>query len=244
MRMLIVEDDAALGTFLDRGFGAEHYVVDVAAVDHEVVQLAVSRAYDAVIFDLHVVQPEELTLLRQIRVVRQDLPILILADPARPEERVQVLDAGADDLLLKPFAFAELAARVRAMLRRCARAARAVDTILRVDDLELNRVEHCVKRAGKKIELTPKEFALLEYLMRNCGRHVTRAEIVEHVWNVTFDRMTNVVDVYINYVRKKVDATSDRKLVHTIRGVGYQLQAPAAAIAPHALPECLRAATI
>ena len=138
----------------------------------------------------------------------------------RPEDRVSMLDSGADDLVLKPFAFSELSARVRALLRR---GSRPGTRVLRIEDLELSRVEHIVKRGGRRIDLTPKEFALLEYLMRNAGKHVTRAQIIEHVWNLSFDTMTNVVDVYINYLRKKVDAGSERKLIHTVRGVGYRV---------------------
>jgi DNA-binding response OmpR family regulator len=136
------------------------------------------------------------------------------------EDRVQGLDLGADDYLTKPFSFTELSARVRALLRRSSMPA---EMVLRVADLELNRVERSVTRAGKSIEMTPKEFSLLEYLMRNTGRCVTRAMIVEHVWNLSFDTMTNVVDVYINYVRKKVDQSHEKKLIHTVRGVGYQI---------------------
>lgn len=234
MLILVAENDPALGTYLERGFNAEHYAVDLAVDAEQATNCALAHKYDAAILDLNLPQPEGLDVLRSIRVHCQDLPILILANQARPEERAQVLDLGADDLLLKPFAFSELSARVRALLRR---GGRAPDVVLRVDDLELNRVEHCVKRAQKKIELTPKEFALLEYLMRNCGRRVTRSEIIEHVWNLNFDTMTNVVDVYINYVRKKVDASSGHKLIYTIRGVGYQLRSPNAAsapVAPHA----------
>jgi two-component system copper resistance phosphate regulon response regulator CusR len=132
-----------------------------------------------------------------------------------------MLDLGADDIVRKPFAFSELSAHVRALLRR----GRTSDAVLRIEDLELDRMERRVKRAGRTIELTPKEFSLLEYLMRNAGQRITRAQIVEHVWNLSFDTMTNVVDVYINYLRKKVDAFSDRKLIHTIRGIGYQFQA-------------------
>lgn len=231
MRILIAENDPALGTYLERGFTAEHYAVDVATDGPGAAQLALSQGHDAAILDLNFPQPGSFEVLRDIRAACEGLPILILANQARPEERARVLDLGADDLVLKPFAFSELSARVRALLRRGGRVA---DVVLRIDDLELNRVEHCVKRADKKIELTPKEFALLEYLMRNSGRRVTRAEIIEHVWNLNFDTMTNVVDVYINYVRKKVDAASERKLIHTIRGVGYQLRPPSSpnAVAP------------
>jgi DNA-binding response OmpR family regulator len=221
MLILIAESDPALGTFLERGFNEDHFAVDLAFDLDQATKAALACRYDAAILDPSSVQAGSIEAVRRIRAACHDLPILILANQARPEERAQMLDCGADDLLLKPFAFSELSARVRALLRRGGRVAEAV---LRVDDLELNRVEHCVKRAQKKIDLTPKEFALLEYLMRNSGRRVTRAEIIEHVWNLNFDTMTNVVDVYINYVRKKVDAASERKLIYTIRGVGYQLR--------------------
>ncbi len=221
MLILVAENDPALGTFLERGFSGERYAVDLAVDPQHAAKLAVAHRYDAAVLDLNFPKAEGLEVLRYIRGNRQDLPILILANQALPEERAQVLDLGADDLVLKPFAFSELSARVRALLRR---GGRVTETVLRVEDLELNRVEHCVTRGEKKIELTPKEFALLEYLMRNSGRRVTRSEIIEHVWNLNFDTMTNVVDVYINYVRRKVDSQAERKLIHTIRGVGYQLR--------------------
>ena len=225
MLILIAESDAALATFLERGFNSENYAVDVAKDAEQAVKMASAHPYDAAILDLNFVKEDGFDALRRIRAGSADLPILILGSQARPDERAQLLDMGADDVVLKPFALSELSARMRALLRR---GTRTGETVLRVDDLELNRVEHCVRRAQKKIDLTPKEFALLEYLMRNSGRRVSRAEIIEHVWNLNFDTMTNVVDVYINYVRKKVDATSERKLIHTVRGVGYQLRAPGA----------------
>jgi DNA-binding response OmpR family regulator len=240
MLILIAENDLALGMFLERGFNADHHAVDVASDAQRAMQLARARSYNAAVLDLNIGQPDGLEVLRQVRNACQDLPILVLANQARPEERAQVLDMGADDFVLKPFAFSELSARVRALMRRGGRAA---DTVLRIEDLELNRVEHSVKRAEKKIELTPKEFALLEYLMRNNGRRVSRAEIIEHVWNLNFDTMTNVVDVYINYVRKKVDAASDRKLIHTIRGVGYELRSPNAASTPAMVRETSQTAS-
>ena len=144
----------------------------------------------------------------------------MLTARSRVEDRVQCLDIGADDYLVKPFSFSELSARIRALLRRSHMPAEAV---LKVDDLQLDRVERRVERGGKRIELTSKEFALLEYLMRNVGRRITRAMIIEHVWNLSFDTSTNVVDVYINYLRRKVDDGYPHRLIHTIRGVGYEL---------------------
>lgn len=221
MRILVAERDTALGAFLQREFGEEHYSVDLAADVIEVTRLAKEYDYQAAILDLNVEGSKCLAALRQARSHDQ-LPVLVLAADAKPEARAQMLDLGADDLLLKPFAFSELAARVRALIRR---GGHGPDTVLRVDDLELSRVERRVMRAGRPIELTPKEFALLEFLMLNTAHPVSRPQIVERVWNLSFDTMTNVVDVYINYLRKKVDAPGDGKLIHTVRGVGYQLQA-------------------
>lgn len=222
MRILIAENDAALGAFLQQGFQTERYLVDLTDDGQRAAAFAGSNNYDAAILDLNLVQHGGIDLLRGVRAKRELLPILVLANATGPQERAEVLDAGADDLVLKPFALSELSARVRALLRRGSRSAEAV---LCVEDLELSRVERTVKRAGRSIELTPKEFALLEYLMRNSGERVTRAQIVRHVWNLSFDTMTNVVDVYINYLRKKVDSSSEHKLIHTVRGVGYQLRA-------------------
>jgi two-component system, OmpR family, copper resistance phosphate regulon response regulator CusR len=221
MRILFAESDFALGAFLEREFRAENYAVDRAVNAVEAKTLARERHYDAAILDLHLSQDDSIEALRSIRAAQEQLPILILASRASAAEGVRVLDLGADDLVLRPFAFAELSARVRALLRR---GGHYTETVLRVEDLELSRVEHSVKRAGKKIKLTPKEFALLEYLMSNSGQRVTRMEIIQHVWNIPFDTMTNVVDVYINYLRKKVDAPCEHKLIHTVRGVGYRME--------------------
>jgi DNA-binding response OmpR family regulator len=228
MRILVVENDPALGKFLQQGFGADRYAVDVANEEAQAQRMLQEREYDAAILDLNVPQQGGFDVLREVRARRPGLPILILTSRNRLEDRVRVLDLGADDFVLKPFAFSELSARVRALLRR---GAHAPEAVLRIEDLELDRMEHKVKRAGRAIELTPKEFSLLEYLMRNAGERVTRAQIIQHVWNLSFDTMTNVVDVYINYLRKKVDAQSGMKLIHTIRGVGYRL---------HAMPDAIR----
>lgn len=220
MRVLIAEDDKPVASFVQKGLEAEQYAVDMAQDGDEAQFMIGQFDYDLAVLDLTLPRVDGLDVLRHIRERKPALPVLILTGRNRVEDRVKGLDLGADDYLTKPFSFTELAARVRALLRRSALPA---EVTLHVADLELNRVERTVKRAGKPIELTPKEFGLLEYLMRNAGRCVTRAMIIEHVWNLSFDTMTNVVDVYINYVRKKVDQEFEHKLIHTLRGVGYQI---------------------
>src|SRR5271168_2140219 len=202
MRLLVAENDPALATFLQESFDHEHYSVDLTHESAEAKKWVEEREYDLAILDLNLARDEGTQVLQYVRAKRRELPILILSGRNRAEDRVQILDMGADDLVLKPFSFSELSARVRALLRR---GRRSVEAILCVEDLELNRVEHSVKRAGRAIELTPKEFGLLEYLMRNAGQRVTRSQIIEHVWNLSFDTMTNVVDVYINYSSSQVD---------------------------------------
>jgi DNA-binding response OmpR family regulator len=187
MRLLVAESDPALGTFLKRGFDAEHYAVDLTHDGEQAKSMAQQHDYDLAILDLNLSGPNGLEVLQHVRAKRQLLPILILATRNQPQERAHVLDLGADDLVLKPFAFSELSARVRALLRR---GGRSPESVLHVEDLELNRVERTVKRAARAIELTPKEFSLLEYLMRNAGQRVTRAQIIEHVWNLSHDTMS------------------------------------------------------
>jgi two-component system copper resistance phosphate regulon response regulator CusR len=227
MRILVVEDDAPLASFLSKGLEAEHYAVDIAPDGEEARWLAAACEYDLMLLDLNLPKLDGLTLLRAVRSKKKALPVLVLTGRSRLEDRVEALDSGADDCLVKPFSFTELSARVRALLRRRPIAA---ETTLRVADLELNRVERTVRRAGKRIELTSKEFGLLEYLLRNAGHRITRNMIVEHVWNLSFDTGTNIVDVYINYLRKKVDEGFGAKLIHTVRGVGYELRAPSEAL--------------
>ena len=210
MRILVAVRDVELGAFLQREFDAEYFAVDLVMDGEQAKSLVQKRNYDAAILGLNLRRQDDLDILRDIRARNEQLPILMLTN------------LGADDLVLRPFAPTELPARVRALLHRGVHHA---EPVLRVDDLELSCVEHSVARAGRKIALTPKEFALLEYLMRNAGRHVTRTQIVQHVWNLTSHAMTNVVDVYINYLRRKVDLSPDCKLIHTVRGVGYRLQA-------------------
>ncbi len=220
MRVLIAEDDKPVASFVQKGLEAEQYAVDVAQDGDEAQFMVNQFDYDLAVLDLSLPRVDGLDVLKHIRESKPALPVLILTGRNRVEDRVKGLDLGADDYLTKPFSFSELSARVRALLRR---AAQPAEVVLRVGDLELNRVERTVKRAGQAIELTPKEFALLEYLMRNAGRCVTRAMIIEHVWNLSFDTMTNVVDVYINYLRKKVESGHEHKLIRTVRGVGYHI---------------------
>ncbi len=222
MRILIAEDDAPLAGFLRKGLEAEHYAVDLAPDGDTARDLAVAYDYDLLVLDLNLPKRDGLSVLRDVRCSKEDVPILVLTGRTRVEDRVATLDQGADDYVTKPFSFAELSARVRALLRR---GKLPQQVTLQVDDLVLDRIEHKVERGGKRIELTSKEFALLEYLMRNAGRCITRAMIIEHVWNISFDTTTNVVDVYINYLRRKVDENAPRKLIQTVRGTGYVLGA-------------------
>ena len=220
MRILVAEDDAPLADFLNQRLQQEHFSVQVVSSKPEAQRLAIDQPYDLVLLDLDLQGQDGLDVLRGIRSRKPDLPVLIVTGKNIVEDRVRGLDAGADDYIAKPFAFAELAARIRAVLRRGNRSARAV---LQVDDLELDRVTHLVHRHGQSIHLSPKEFALLEFLMRQAGRPVPRSAIVEQVWKLNFDTMTNVVDVYINYLRRKVDSGYERPLIRTIRGIGYQI---------------------
>jgi two-component system copper resistance phosphate regulon response regulator CusR len=219
MRILIAEDDAPLASFLAKTFMAEGQLTDIAATGEEALQRLTEAAYDLLILDLNLPIIGGNQVLKRIRTNDQDLPILILTATDHVAERVACLDAGADDYLTKPFSFSELSARVRALVRR---KGRPVQTVLRIEDLELDCVSRMVRRTGREIELTPKEFSLLEYFMRNPGRRITRNMIIEHVWKLSPDTMTNVVDVYVNYLRKKIDEGAKVKLIHTVRGVGYE----------------------
>ena len=222
MRILVAEGDAPLAEFLHQRLEQQQFSTRVVSSGHEAEQVASDQPCDLVILDLDLPGPDRQDILRGIRSRNPDLPVVLVTGADMVEERVRGLDAGADDCLAKPFVFAELAARIRAVLRRANRPARAV---LQVADLELDRVSHCVRRSSQNIELSPKEFSLLEFLMRHEGQPVSRTAIVEQVWKHNFDTMTNVVDVYINYLRRKVDAGYDRALIRTVRGVGYQIGA-------------------
>jgi two-component system, OmpR family, copper resistance phosphate regulon response regulator CusR len=231
MRILLAEDDEALAKFVHQGLESENYSVEQVPDGEQARQLATESEYDIVILDLNLPRLDGVSVLRHLRSKKPTLPVLVLTQRNRVEDRVQCLDTGADDYLAKPFSFSELSARLRALLRRSHLPS---ESILQVADLKLDRVERRVERAGQRIELTTKEFALLEYLMRNAGRRVTRSMIIEHVWNLTFDTTTNVVDVYINYLRRKIDDGHPIKLIHTARGVGYELSGPSANQQPQA----------
>jgi DNA-binding response OmpR family regulator len=220
MRILVAQDDGSLAESLRQRLAQEKFTVQVVANGTEAQRLASDQSFDLVILDLNVSETEGLDVLRNIRLNKPDLPVLIVAATSLVEERVRGLDAGADDYIPKPFAFDELAARIRAVLRRRNRPGNAV---LALDDLTIDRVSHSVRRSGHAIDLSPKEFALLEFLMRHAGEPVTRSAIVEQVWKLNFDTLTNIVDVYINYLRRKVDTGYDRALIQTVRGVGYQI---------------------
>jgi DNA-binding response OmpR family regulator/outer membrane protein OmpA-like peptidoglycan-associated protein len=218
MRILIAEDDEALARFVRQGLEGEHYSVDVFP-DGEQARAAASECeYDVVILDLNLPKLDGVSVLRHLRLKKPSLPVLVLTQRTRVEDRVQCLDTGADDYLAKPFSFSELSARIRALLRRSHLPS---ESVLTVADLKLDRVDHRVERAGRRIELTTKEFSLLEYLMRNAGRRVTRSMIIEHVWNLTFDTTTNVVDVYINYASSQVDKRKVGRLALAIQ-VAFQ----------------------
>jgi len=224
MRILLAEGDSTLASFVRKGLEAEHYAVDICADGPETAFLSQQFGYDLMVLDLNLNGSLRGTdVLRNARAAKPALPILALCGSARAEDRARALDLGADDVLTRPFSYCELAARLRALLRRGAQPA---ESVLCVADLALDRMEHTVERGGRKIPLTAKEFALLEYLMRNHGRALSRAMIVEHVWNLSFDTLTNIVDVYINYLRRKLDDGFDSALIQTVRGVGYRLEAP------------------
>lgn len=223
MRILVAEDDRPVAAFLSKSLEAEQYAVDVAADGEEANYMAENYDYDLVILDLNLPKKTGFEILQDVRQKKPNLAILVLTGNTEIPDRVKGLDLGADDYLTKPFSLAELSARIRALLRR---SGLPFEAVLKIDDLVLNRVQRIVRRGEQRIELTPKEFGLLEYLMRNAGRQVTRGMIVENVWNLGFDTATNVVDVYINYLRKKIDAGREQKLIRTIRGVGYQVGGP------------------
>ena len=221
MRILLVEDDKKVASFIRKGLEEEGYAVDVAAEGEAGLFMGLDRLHDLIILDVMLPKKPGFQVLRELRQAKVATPVLMLTARDTVEDKVQGLDAGADDYLTKPFIFAELLARVRALLRR---RAEARSPRLQVADLVLDPATRSVTRGGQPITLTNREFALLEYLMRNAGRVLTRTAITEHVWDYDFDSGTNVIDVYVNYLRKKIDAGHEPKLLHTVRGAGYVLR--------------------
>jgi heavy metal response regulator len=222
VRLLVVEDENKVASFIKKGLEEEGYAVDLAADGEAGLAMALERVHDLIILDIRLPKMDGLQVLQTLRQDKITTPVLLLTVRATIEDKVLGLDAGADDYLTKPFAFQELVARVRALLRR---RAETEPTTLRVGDLSLDPARRTVTRGGVKIDLTAREFSLLDYFMRNPGRVLTRTMIAEHVWDYSFDTSTNVIDVYVNYLRKKIDAEREPKLLHTVRGVGYVLRA-------------------
>jgi heavy metal response regulator len=223
MRLLIVEDDPNMARFLQKGLQEERYAVDVATDGEEGLLLASVNPYDLIILDVMLPKLDGLAVCARLRAERKTTPILLLTAIESVESKVDGLNTGADDYLTKPFAFAELVARARALLRRGSgqQAGR-----LTAADLELDPVSHRVWRSGREIVLTNKEFALLEYLLRNADQVLTRTAIVEHIWDIHYDSMTNIVDVHVRALRAKIDRDFSPALIHTVRGVGYVLKTP------------------
>ncbi|MGA9117236.1 MAG: response regulator transcription factor [Bacteroidota bacterium] len=220
-RILVVEDEKKVARFVRRALEEEEYEVDVAHDGEQGLAMATAGSYDLIILDVMLPRMDGMEVMRALRGRHTAIPTLMLTAKTATEDKVAGLDSGADDYLTKPFAVVELLARVRSLLRR---GGRDRGTILSVADLELDTVKHVARRGGRIIELTAKEYALLEFLLRNKGRVVNRSSIAERIWNYTFDPGTNIIDVYVNHLRNKIDGGTDRKLIHTVRGVGYGIR--------------------
>ncbi len=224
MRILVIEDDDQTAAYLRKGLNEAGYTVDRAKDGREGLFLATSEPYDLIVLDRMLPGVDGLSIIKVLRSQKVATPILVLSALGQVDERVQGLSAGADDYLPKPFSFAELQARVEALLRRG--TGPGPETILRVGDLEMDLLARTVRRGGKTIELKPREFRLLEYLMRHANQVVTRTMLLEGVWDYHFDPQTNVIDVHMSRLRQKIDKGFDKPLLHTVRGAGYSLRAP------------------
>lgn len=222
MRALLVEDDVTIAEFITRGLKEAGFVVEHATDGERGLQLATPDGHDVAVIDVMLPKLDGLTLIKEMRRRGVTTPVLILSAKHTVDDRVTGLEAGGDDYLIKPFAFTELLARVHALIRRSTGA--PTSTQLKVGDLTLDLRSRRATRAGRDIELRPREFALLEYLMRNAGRVVSKTMILSHVWDYSFDPRTNVVDVLVHRLRDKIDKGFDKKMIHTVRGIGYELQ--------------------
>ena len=221
MKILIVEDEKKVASFLKKGLEQEYYTVDVTHDGKAGLDLSLTEEYDLIILDIMLPLLDGITLLREIRNAKIDVPVLMLTAKDSTEDKVEGLDSGADDYLAKPFALEELLARVRALVRR---KEKVKNLLLLANDLSLDTQTHKVKRGDKEIILTPKEYSILEYLLRNKNHVVSRMKLTEHVYEYQFDPDTNVIDVYINKLRNKIDKDSDQRILHTIRGIGYMIK--------------------
>ncbi len=221
MRILVIEDDPTVGTFVKRGLEEQRYRVDLVDTGDRGEELARSESYDLIVLDMRLPGRSGMEVIRSLRTSGIERPILVLTAQDAIDAKVETLRAGADDYVTKPFALEELLARVEALSRR---PRRLTSPTLKIADLELSQDTREVTRAGAAIELTPKEYTVLEYLMRHAGRVMSRTLITEYAWGYHFDPGTNIVDVVINHLRKKIDASHKRKLIHTIRGVGYVIR--------------------
>ncbi len=224
MRILLVEDDAKIASFVIKGLKAEGYAVDHAEDGENGLHLALTEPYDAAIIDIMLPHRSGLDVIEEMRRHHRTTPIIILSARSSTEDKVKGLQTGSDDYLTKPFAFSELLARLQALMRRSSGAAEP--TQLKAGELSMNLITREVFRRGRKIELQPLEFSLLEYLMRSVGKVVSKTMIMEHVWDYHFDPQTNVVESRIYHLREKVDKDFDTKMIHTVRGVGYVLKTP------------------
>jgi DNA-binding response OmpR family regulator len=223
MRLLLVEDEARVARFIARGLREQAYAVDLAADGEDALYQAAVNTYDAIILDVMIPKKDGFAVCRELRAAGSRVPVLMLTARDAVEDRIGGLDTGADDYLTKPFEFGELLARLRALLRR---GGELIPTVIHIADLVIDTRGQQARRAGRNVNLTTKEYALLEYLARNAGRVVGREEIAEHVWDETFDPFSNLIEVYINRLRRKVDEPFERPLIHTRRGAGYVLSLP------------------
>ena len=221
MQLLLVEDDLKLSRFIKKGLTEESFTVDVVHAGEEALDRVRTTAYDLIILDIMLPRMDGFRVCEKLRSTGLEVPILMLSARGVVEDRVRGLETGADDYLSKPFSFSELSARVRALLRRQKPSALR---LLRVSDLTLDPVSRAVKRGEERIDLSAKEYALLDYMMRNVGQVLTRAMIAEHVWNFSWERLTNVIDVYVNHLRRKIEGPGKPRLIHAVRGVGYVLR--------------------